>query len=366
MPTDFSEGHPVKQSRMHFLFVKLIATLCTIVLLASGCSSDGVAPQDDQYAFNTPENFPEAQYTFENNPVTPAGFELGRALFYDPILSLDSSLSCANCHQQAVSFTDPVHRFSKGVNEVNGIRNAPAIQNMAFQNHFFWDGGVKHLDFVPINAITNDLEMADELDHVVEKINRSKFYPKRFKSAFGSTEVTSQRMLYALSQFMNLMVSANSRYDKYARNEGEVLNAEELEGLIIFKNKCSGCHAKDLFTDGSFRNNGLDPTFENDHGRERITEFAGDLGKFKVPSLRNVELTKPYMHDGRFSTLEQVLNHYSNEVKDSETLDPLLRQDGFTGIRISENEKIKIIAFLKTLTDKEFVKDKRFSFPSNK
>lgn len=293
-----------------------LATVFILTLLLTGCA-DGVEPVKDPYAFETPANFPPSVYTFGNNPVSKAGAELGQMLFYDPVLSLDSSIACANCHQQAVAFSDPVHRFSRGVDDAAGFRNAPAIQNMAFQKNFFWDGGVKHLDFVPINAVTSKIEMAETLEQVVQKLQRSKFYPKKFNDAFHEDEITSQQMLYALSQFMNLMVSANAKYDKYVRNELD-LTKDEAEGLEIFEAHCRTCHATDLFTDDSFRNNGLDASFEKDTGRERITEFSGDRGKFKVPSLRNVDLTSPYMHDGRFNTLEQVLDHYSNTVKDSE------------------------------------------------
>lgn len=332
-------------------------------LCLSGCGKDDASPAQDPYTFVQPDNFPQAVYTFGNNPVTQDGFELGRMLFYDPILSADSTISCSNCHQQVRSFSDPVHRFSKGVGDVSGFRNAPAIQNMAFQEHFFWDGGVNHLDFVPINAITSELEMQETLADVVLKLQRSTHYPARFAKAFGSTEITSQKMLYALSQFMNMMVSANSRYDKYIRGEKEQLTADELEGMQIFQSKCASCHSTDLFTDGSFRNNGLDATFEADSGRERITEYAADRGRFKVPSLRNAEVTYPYMHDGRFKTLENVLDHYRSAVKESETLDPLLRQSNQLGIVITDDEKNKIISFIKTLTDRDFIQDKRFSAP---
>lgn len=332
-------------------------------ILLIGCSGESIAPEEDPYLFKTPENFPKPVYTFENNPETREGIELGRALFYDPILSGDSSIACANCHQQVVAFADPVHRFSKGVQDREGVRNAPAIQNMAFQSVFFWDGGVKHLDFVPINAITSDLEMAEKISYVVEKLQRSKTYPEKFARAFGKTEVNSQKMFYALSQFMNMMVSANSRYDKFMRNEGETLTQLELEGMTLFNTKCASCHASDLFTDGTFRNNGLDAAFESDSGRARITELDEDIGKFKVPSLRNAELTDPYMHNGRFRTLKQVLDHYAQGVTSSETLDPILKQNGSLGISMSEDEKTKIIAFIKTLTDKTFTSDKRFSNP---
>lgn len=338
-----------------------LATVFILTLLLTGCA-DGVEPVKDPYVFEAPANFPPPVYTFGNNPVSKAGAELGQMLFYDPVLSLDSSIACANCHQQAVAFSDPVHRFSRGVDDAAGFRNAPAIQNMAFQKNFFWDGGVKHLDFVPINAVTSKIEMAETLEQVVQKLQRSKFYPKKFKDAFHEKEITSQQMLYALSQFMNLMVSANAKYDQYVRNESE-LTKDEAEGLEIFEAQCRTCHASDLFTDDSFRNNGLDASFEKDTGRERITEFSGDRGKFKVPSLRNVDLTSPYMHDGRFNTLEQVLDHYSNTVKDSETLDPLLKQGESPGIVLSAEEKVKLIAFLKTLSDESFRRDPRFANP---
>ncbi|NOT73471.1 MAG: cytochrome-c peroxidase [Cyclobacteriaceae bacterium] len=337
-----------------------IALLATVIM---GCTPEKVSPVADPYVFTTPSNFPKASYTFENNPVTKDGFELGRALFYDPVLSSDSSIACANCHQQVTAFADPVHRFSKGVGDVNGVRNAPAIQNMAFQTHFFWDGGANHLDFVPINAITSNIEMAEKLVNVLKKLERGKTYPEKFNAAFGSKEVTSQKMLYALSQFMCMLVSSNSRYDKYVRGEGEILTSQELNGLSLFSQKCSSCHATDLFTDGSFRNNGLDASFALDSGRQRITEISGDRGKFKVPSLRNADVTKRYMHDGRFNTLKEVLDHYGSNVIVSETLDPILNSNGVKGISLSEQQKLDIISFIKTLTDTEYTHDKRFSNP---
>ncbi|MBL0740678.1 cytochrome-c peroxidase [Chryseolinea lacunae] len=339
------------------------AIVFIIGLFLFGCGSEGISPADTAYVFQQPSNFPPATYTFENNPVTKDRFELGRALFYDPVLSADSTIACANCHQQVRSFSDPVHKFSKGVNDVSGFRNAPAIQNMAFQAHFFWDGGVNHLDFVPINAITSEIEMAESLSHVVTKLSRSDVYREKFENAFGTGEVSSQKMLYALSQFMNMMISADSRYDRYIRHEGETLTADEAAGMKLFATKCSTCHATDMFTDGTFRNNGLNETFAQDSGRARVTESADDRGKFKVPSLRNAELTFPYMHDGRFRTLQEVLNHYAHSVKESETLDPALKQNGALGIVMTDDEKAKIILYIKTLTDRNFTNDKRFSNP---
>jgi cytochrome c peroxidase len=340
-----------------------IVWACASYVLMS-CAAEE-EPAKNPYAFEIPANFPAARYTFQNNAVTAEGFELGRSLFYDGILARDGTVSCASCHQQHVAFADPLHRLSIGVDERVGIRNAPAIQNVAFKKFFFWDGGVNHVDFIPIAAIENPLEMDETMASVVSKLNADEKYRTRFRAAFGTEEVNSQRMLHALAQFMALMVSANSRYDRYIRNEGELLSPQELRGLATFRVKCASCHATDLFTDDDFRNNGLDASFEKDNGRERITEFAGDRGKFKVPSLRNVALTMPYMHDGRFRTLEEVLTHYQSGVKDSETLDPLLRNGSTLGIAMTAAEKADILAFLQTLTDDSFLKDKRFSQPPN-
>ena len=207
----------------------------------------------------------------------------------------------------------------------------------------------------------NPLEMDETLENVLKKLNESEHYRAAFRQAFGVDEIKSTEFLKALSQFTATLISANSRYDKYVRNEGAQLTAQELNGLALFKSKCSSCHATDLFTDGSYRNNGITSDFRFDKGREEVTSDVTDLGKFKVPSLRNVEYTDPYMHDGRLTSLEEVLNHYSDGVKISETLDPLLLKDGRPGIALTESEKADIITFLKTLTDKEFLADKRFS-----
>ena len=328
-----------------------------------GCTQEDEALPDDRYVFEVPANFPPPAYTFDNNPVTKRGFELGKALFYDPILSRDSTVACASCHVQAVAFADPQHALSLGVEERKGTRNAPQIANLAFQKDFFWDGGVTHLDFVPINAITNPLEMDETLANVMQKLNDHAQYPALFKAAFGSDSIHSARMLHALSQFMVMMVSANSKYDQHIRNEGEALSGDELPGLQIFEKKCSSCHAGALFTDGSYRNNGLDYDFSKDTGRAIITEVDADQGKFKVPSLRNVALTRPYMHDGRFRTLEEVLDHYTDGVVASSTLDPLLKNGNRLGIALTEEEKQKIILFLATLTDREFTGNPLFRAP---
>lgn len=323
-----------------------------------GCKKDELV-KGPSYKFEQPEHFPKATYTFENNPVTEAGFLLGKKLFFDPLLSVDNTVSCNSCHQQTLAFADtPLHPFSKGVEERQGTRNAPQLVNLAFMKEFFWDGGVTHLDFVPLNAIESEVEMDEEIGNVIAKLNGHAEYPALFDKAFGTREVTTPLLLHALAQFTCMMVSDQSPYDKYLRGEA-ALSETELEGLHVFEAKCQNCHAGVLFTDESYRNNGIDSTF-TDPGRTRITAFDGDIGKFRVPSLRNVAITKPYMHNAKFGTLEEVLDHYAGGVLPSQSLDPLLQEGGQLGIPLTESEKQALLAFLKTLTDKEFLTDERF------
>ncbi|MBL7826979.1 MAG: cytochrome-c peroxidase [Saprospiraceae bacterium] len=309
-----------------------------------------------------PSNFPKPVYNLELNPVTEAGFKLGKQLFYDPILSRDSTIACADCHISFSAFSHPDHATSHGIDGLFGKRNAPAVQNLLWQTAFFWDGGVPDMDLISINPIQNPLEMDESPARVVWKLNRNPLYQKLFKAAFpGKDSIDGPQMMQAFSQFMAMLVSANSRYDKHVRNEqGGDLNASEIAGLQLFKEKCSTCHATDLFTDGVYRNNGILSEFTNDKGRFEVSSLPDDIGKFKTPSLRNVAVTQPYMHNGKFKTLESVLEHYATGVKDSPTLDPALKQHGVLGIPLSQDEQSNLIAFLKTLTDETFIRDERF------
>lgn len=311
--------------------------------------------------FEVPANFPQPFYDLTENPLTEEGIKLGKKLFYDGALSSDGMVSCGFCHQQPSAFTQHGHVVSHGVNDRVGKRNALPIFNVAWLKTFFWDGGVNHLDFAPINALEEPTEMDESLENVLKKLNASAEYRADFKRAYGTDNITSADFLKSLSQFMLTLVSANSRYDKYVRNEGETLTPVELKGLQLFEQKCSSCHATDLFTDGSYRNNGLTTDFQLDKGREEITLDVADRGKFKVPSLRNVEYTAPYMHDGRFEILEEVLEHYSTGIQKSETLDSIFSKERNVGLKLSPEEQESIISFLKTLTDHAFLKDKRFS-----
>ena len=206
--------------------------------------------------------------------------------------------------------------------------------------------------------------MDDKSSNVIAKLRKSSRYPPLFNAAFGSEEINGPRFLQALSQFMLTLVSGNSRYDKWVRKEpGGTLTDEEQAGLTLFRAKCSSCHAGELFTDNSFRNNGLFIQGSNDIGRAHVTELEEDTYRFKVPSLRNVEKTLPYMHDGRFYSLDAVLTHYTENVQKTQNLDPLLQQNGRLGIALTTHEKQQIIAFLKTLTDEAFLRDPRFVEP---
>jgi cytochrome c peroxidase len=317
--------------------------------------------QDTMMELKLPSNFPAPVYDLKQNPVTEKGFLLGKKLFYDGNLSRNGIVSCGFCHQQASAFTQHGHDVSHGVDDRLGKRNSLALSNALWMKTFFWDGGVTHLEFVPINPLENEKEMDETLDNVLKKLNQSPEYKTMFNEAFQVDEIKSTEFLKALSQFMASLISANSRYDKYVRHEGEILTDEERAGLALFKIKCSTCHATDLFTDGSYRNNGTSNDFRFDKGREEITLRVDDRGKFKVPSLRNVEYSDPYMHDGSLLTLEEVLDHYTSGIKDSPTVDPLLKKESKPGIALTDIEKKQIVAFLKTLTDDAFINDERFS-----
>lgn len=353
----------------HYVQSKLSMRLFILIVfgqfLCLSCTSDDKEVyMPKPLRLEVPSNFPDMVYDLNNNPLTEAGFELGKKLFYDGKLSANNAIPCAFCHEQAFAFTHHGHTLSHGVNGGIGFRNSQPLQNLAFQREFMWDGAASHLDMQPIIPITSDLEMGETLSGVVEKLKGDSYYKRQFARAFEDGEINTSNMLKALSQFMVMMVSSNSKYDKYVRNEDDVsLSTLELDGLNAFKDKCASCHATDLFTDHTYRNNGLsiNPRL-NDKGRFGVMENPEDLYKFKVPSLRNAEYSFPYMHDGRFETLEAVLNFYDGGMVDNGNVDDILkREDGSFGITLSDYEKESIIAFLKTLTDNEFLNDKRFS-----
>ena len=229
-------------------------------------------------------------------------------------------------------------------------------------NEFTWDGAAESLDAQPIIPITAEVEMNESFSNIIDKLQAGEEYPLLFAEAFENGEVNTDNMLKAISQFLVMMVSADSKYDKILKNEGSQFTAEEEAGKVLFDQKCATCHAGVLFTDQSYRNNGLpiDPEYD-DEGRSRVTGLQADKYKFKVPSLRNIQITYPYMHDGRFQTLAQVLDHYDSGMVVTENLDPVFQQNENLGISLTEDEKQKIIAFLETLTDDNFLLDDRFA-----
>lgn len=306
-----------------------------------------------------PHGFPKPVYSFKNNTLTPERFKLGRALFYDPLLSKDSTVSCATCHQSFAAFAHIDHKLSHGIDNRIGTRNVPALQNLIWKTDFMWDGGVNHLEVQPINPITNKDEMNESLDNVLAKLQSSAYYKMMFKAAYKDTLITTEKMLKSLAQFTGLMISANSKYDQYMRNEVELTEMEQ-KGLKLFNQKCNSCHTVPLFTSNGFADNGIRPDSGlNDMGRGKITGKKQDDYLFKVPSLRNVEVTYPYMHDGRFSKLMHVLNHYRDVDETHKTKDIKLAAIG----DLSDSDRVELIAFLRTLTDRTFLYDRRFMMP---
>lgn len=303
--------------------------------------------------------WPKPAYDFNKNPLSADKVELGRALFYDPILSKDSSISCASCHSQFTAFTHVDHALSHGIYDRIGNRNSPALMNLAWQNKFMWDGAVNHLDVQALAPISNHLEMDEKIETLVKKLQRNTLYKKLFLKAFGDSIVTGEHTLKAISQFMLTLVSSNAKYDSVILGKAK-FTEQEKKGYTLFKKNCAACHTEPLFTNASFENNGLPvDTTLNDIGRMGITHNPSDSLKFKVPTLRNIEFSQPYMHDGRFKKLQEVLKHYVFCVTKSKTLSPHLAKP----IMLKPSEQVDIISFLLTLTDKKFLFNQKYSYP---
>ncbi len=307
---------------------------------------------------DVPKDWPKPVYNFKDNPLTEEGFQLGRNLFYDPILSRDKTISCASCHLQQTGFTHVDHNVSHGIEGRIGTRNSLALINLAWSKNFMWDGGVNNLEVQPINPITSPLEMDEKLENVVTKLQHSQKYRELFTKAFGDEKVTSQRILKALAQFTVMLKSSDSKYDKVMRKEDKY-NEREQRGYDLFKTNCASCHKEPLFSDDRFEKNGLSiDTTLNDLGRIKISSKKEDYLRFKIPTLRNIQYTPPYMHDGRFKSLTEVVKHYNFLGNDKNLPKELAKP-----MNLSDNDRVDLVSFLLTLTDKEFLFDKRFSFP---
>jgi cytochrome c peroxidase len=358
-------------------FKKIIFVIIPISLfvIINSCRQDKVVVPD----------LPDEPYNLEfgsfpnpdiaaDNPLTREGVKLGRMLFYEKMLSGNNTLSCASCHNQVTAFSD-TNKFSIGINNLPGGRQAMSVFNMAWHsNEFFWDGRSHLLRDQALKPIQDDLEMDETLINVVSKLKSSSIYPAQFKKAFGTENIDTFLISKALEQFMNSIVSNNSKYDKFLAGTA-TLTAEEERGRFLFFTEynpafpnasgadCQHCHGGSNFENDKYMNNGIDNDASiTDIGRQKVTNKPSDKGAFKVPTLRNVELTFPYMHDGRFKTLEEVVDHY-NLVKNSTVLDPSFQQQLPNGLQLTASDKQALVAFLKTLTDKQLTTDSRYSSP---
>ena len=299
-----------------------------------------------------------------DNPQTVEGIALGKKLFFDPILSIDNTLACVDCHAPENAFTDS-DKFSDGVDGIFGNRNSMPLFNLAwnYDEKFFWDGNtfsLEHQAFVPI---TDPIEMKSNWADVESKLQQHAEYPSLFEKAFGASNIDSSLVTKAIAQFERTLISANSKFDKFLLGELN-LSPEELNGFNVFmdeaKGDCFHCHGSDknpLWTDNIFHNNGLDETFA-DLGLGAVTGDPADNGKFKSPSLRNLEFTAPYMHDGRFASLDDVINHYSQGLKNSSTIDPLMKKVDQGGVGLTDKDKADLKAFLLSLSDYDFINNK--------
>lgn len=298
------------------------------------------------------------------NPLTVEGVALGRKLFYDTKLSDNYTLSCASCHRQEHAFTDTAS-FSVGTNGATGNRNAMQIINLGWSNKLFWDGRRQSLEGQAHDPVTNMVEMRNTWKVVAERLQADPNYPDLFFKAFGTRTIDSNLVTKAIAQFERTLVSFNSRFDAYYfGNDTTVLSAGEKRGLQVFMKKgdCNHCHTDVLLTDDALRNNGLDNVFA-DKGMGVVTGNPQDDGKFKVPTLRNIEVTGPYMHDSRFKTLEEVVDHYSTGIKaSSPNIDENMELIK-NGINLTAQEKADLVAFLKTFTDHTFLTNPAFSMP---
>lgn len=343
-----------------FAFISILLLLSVGISYGLGSCTKNENPNNlhlvDQ---ELPPNLPAPLYRFEDNPLSEEGIALGRKLFYDGRLSKDGQFPCASCHQQTAAFGTFEHDRSHGYNGSHTLRNAPPLFNLAWKDKFHWDGQFNSFLAESAHPINGNLEMAESFNSVIDKLQKDPDYRQRFRKVFNTEFISAGNLMKALAQFTGTMVSYQSKYDRVKAGTA-TFNTQETQGYELFKLNCTGCHPEPLFTDNSFRNIGLpiDPLLD-DHGRIRITNDAADESKFRVPSLRSVYLTSNYMHDGRFNTLLQCVNHYRSGVQPGAGVDPLVAG----GIPLTDAQATNITLFLRTLSDSAFIKDQRYSNP---
>ncbi len=322
-----------------------------IALFLIGLLVLGVSFRPEKIRFEIPDGWPRPTYDFSKNPLTEEKAALGRMLFYDPLLSRNNTISCASCHSPFNAFAHSDHALSHGINDSIGSRNAPGLFNLAWQRSFMWDGAINHLDVQALAPINHPREMGEDFKNVIEKLNGQPSYRGMFYRAFHDSVATGERTLKSISQFMITLVSNQSRYDSAQRGQ-TTFTTQESNGYSLFKANCANCHQEPLFTNRSFERNGLsvDPQL-NDQGRAKVSGDTSDSLRFKVPSLRNVEYTAPYMHDGRFKKLRDVIQYYGSADPASFSIQPT------HAIVLTPNQKTDLLAFLLTLSDKKFLMD---------
>lgn len=342
-----------------------------LLLLAAVIPSCKRDDCDDQiydptpYELNIPEGYPDMIIPADN-PMTVEGVALGRKLFYEKLLSADNSMSCGSCHIQGKNFTDGL-AVSTGVDGIEGTRSSMPLINVGYGFDFFWDGRSATLEDQALGPVPNPIELHITWPDASDKLQATEEYPDLFYQAFGTSTIDSILVVKAIAQFERTLISTgNTKFDKWYRGEGN-LTQEEFDGFDIFtteRGDCFHCHNVGLYTDHLHHNNGLDE-FPQDSGRAAFTKDPFDFALFKTPTLFNIEVSGPYMHDGRFATLEEVVDHYNlGGEENSPNLDPLMKHVGF-GLNLTADEKQHLIAFMKTLTDEDFLNNPEFSDPND-
>ena len=343
------------------LLIFLIGVTLSGSILINSCNKLGAdRPGKTPVTFITPDGFPDPVYDFNSNPLTEEGFELGRKLFYDGILSIDGNVPCGSCHQQVAVFGTYDHDLSHGYNDQHSDRNAPGLYNLAWNKAFHTDGRYNTPEEECLDPIEASNQMADQIGNGLTKLRQNEEYRYMFERAFGTKEITIERLQKALTQFTISLVTSNSKYDQVKRGTN-TFNDYEQRGYALFNTYCASCHPEPMFTDYSYRNIGLEVSDHlEDYGRMRVTDKSEDSLKFRVPSLRNVSLTYPYMHDGRYASLRACIEHYGTKVQQGPTLDPLLA----TPMMFNNDQVIDLVAFLRALTDSVLVNEPRYSKPN--
>jgi cytochrome c peroxidase len=368
----------------------LILLMAAAITALAGCRRDEPQPEPPPnvgtpYYLAIPSNLPPMDIPADN-PLTVEGVELGRYLFYEKRLSGDNGMSCGSCHSPSLSFTDG-KAVPKGIDSIAGPRSTMPLINVGYNHYFFWDGRAATLEDQILQPVRNSIEMHETWPNAMSELQADAAYPALFNAAFGTDHIDSLLVAKAIAQFVRTLVSGNSPFDKFQRGEGTV-SPDAQVGYALFQQEggapgqtipvagsspvigqggadCFHCHspAAGLYTDEQFHNNAIDTVFF-DLGRAGVTNDPDDIGKFKTPTLRNIMATAPYMHDGRFATIDQVLDHYEDGGYPSATVDPFMK---FTSpdmhLGLTPQKRQQVIAFLGSLTDEEFLNNPAFQDP---